>query len=128
MDIFNLDRGVIDQHAYGQSQRGQSHDMDIMANQIQHRHRGHDRERYGGDYDQSAAPRSQEDDGHYPDQHRGNEDLLENIDQGISNESRLIKCQPDSSSLGRERLDAWYYRLCLIDDRQCRSRADFQDG
>ncbi len=56
MDILDLDGRVIDQHADRQRQTAQRHDIDRLPGDMERGDRGHDRERNGGDDDQSAAP------------------------------------------------------------------------
>jgi hypothetical protein len=60
MDVFDLDRGIIDEDANGEREAAEGHDVDRIAERAEQRDRGEDRERNRDQHDERAAPRTEE--------------------------------------------------------------------
>ena len=60
VDVFNHDRGIVDQNADGECQAPQGHDVNRLFLNMQENERAQDRERERGEDDERRSPGSQE--------------------------------------------------------------------
>ena len=61
-DVLDVDDRVVDHHPDGHHQPGQDHDVDLRSPQLEHEHRGDQRQRYRDQADERRAPLEQEGD------------------------------------------------------------------
>ena len=120
MDIFDLDRGVIDQHPDRERDSAERHRVDRLAGQLERDDRGQNRQRDRRDDDQHAARRAEEHQHHQRDQRGGDRGLLHDVPQGGAHELRLIEGERDLQSLGRGGADERNLGLDRVDHGQRR--------
>ena len=91
LDIFDGDRGVVDQDTYGESKAAQSHDVDRLVQETEDHHRGQDGERNRDGNDDCAAPASEENQDHQAGERRSDDGFPDDPVDGAAHEDRLIQ-------------------------------------
>ncbi len=105
IDVLDFDRRVIHQHADGERETAEGHDVDGVAAQVQSNDGGEDGQRdRRANYD-DAAPASQKCQNHQRDQDRRKHGLAHNAHNGGTDEYRLIEVDFQLHALGRGSLD-----------------------
>src|SRR5580698_1637066 len=128
VDVFDLDRGVIDQNADGERQSAERHDVDGLAQRAQYQQRRQNGERNRDRDNQRAAPASQKDKDHDPGQAGGNDGLTHNAVNRAAHEDRLVGQGSDFQRRGELGLNVRQLRANAFCNVQRRSIAGLDDG
>ena len=108
LDVLDRDGRVVDQDADRQRETAQGHDVDRLAEEAQHHHRGQDRQRDRDRDDEGAAPTAEKEQDHQRGQAGGDDRLADHAEDRGLDEDRLVG----------ERLDLQLRRQGLRDARQ----------
>ena len=127
MDVLDDDGRLIDQDADRQSQSAKRHQVDRLPGHPQRYHRCQDRQRDIHHHDQSAAPIAQEEQDHQSREHRAEQALLDQAQDGAHDEGRLVKLIADLHARRQHGLELWDILLDEIDDTERRGVGAFGD-
>ena len=127
VDVLDLDRGVVDQHADRQRQPAQGHDVDGVAGELEPDDRREDRQRDRRADDHHAAPAAQEQADHQRHQQRRDDRLAHDAADGAAHEQRLVEVDLQLEAVGRRRLDHRQHVAHGIDHRQRRRVGVLED-
>ena len=114
VDVFDFDGGLVYQHADGQRQAAEGHDVDGLAGGPQQDDGGEQGERDVQDDDQGAAPVAQKDEHHQAGESRAQQAFGDQAAQGIGDVGRLIELQADVDVFGHgffEVRDGGFHRV-----------------
>ena len=126
-DVFDGDRGIVDQDTDRQRQAAEGHDVDGLAQREQRNDRCQDGERNRHRDDQRAAPAAQEDQDHQRGQAAGQDRFVDHAVDGGTHENRLVGCDLDRQVGRQAGRHLGQFRLHAIDDVERGRRAVFED-
>ena len=104
VDVLDRHGGVVDQHADGQREAAQRHQVDRVAGQEQADDAGEDRQRDRRRDDHRVAPASQEHQDHQRDQDRRDDRLADHVLDCAAHEHRLVEVELQFETRRRRRL------------------------
>ncbi len=128
MDVFDLDRRVVDEHPDREGEAAERHDVERLAGEEEPDHADEDRDRDRRRDDEHAPPAPEEHEHHERDEPGGDERFAEDAVDGPADEDRLIHVHLEPQPAGRGRLDRGRDVLRRIDDRQGRGAFLAEDG
>ena len=105
VDVLDLDRRFVHQHADRERQAAERHDVDGLAGGPQQDHGAEQRERNVQDHDQGAAPVAQEDQHHQAGEHRAEQAFGDQAANGVGDVGRLIELQAHVDVVGHHLLE-----------------------
>lgn len=94
--------------------------LKVIAEQVQHRHRGEQRQRHRGEHDQAGAPRTDEQQHYQCYQQADQQDLVLNGANGIIDEDRLVEDRLNAHVPGRRGENFGETCTDLAHDLHCR--------
>ncbi len=127
MNVFELNRGVIDQNADGEREAAQGHDVEGVAEQTQDRQRSQNRQRNRNHDDERAAPAAEKEQNHCGREQRGDDTFLHHAADRSADENRLIEQLGHLQSRRRRGAHSRKQRFDLIHDVESRCAAVLQD-
>jgi hypothetical protein len=126
VDVLDLDRRVVDEHADRERQAAQRHEVERLAEELQHDDRDQDRQRDGDCDDDGAPPAAEEEQDHEARQHGRDRRLDQDALQRRLDEEGLVEEGPDLEPRRERLLDALQLGLELVDDVEGRRAAVLQ--
>ena len=116
VDVLDLDGGLVHQHADGEREAAEGHDVDGLAGGPEQDHGAEQGERDVEDDDQRAAPVAQEDQHHEAGEGRAEQAFDHQAADGIADVGRLVEFQADVDVVGDGLLEVGDGGLDGVDD------------
>ena len=128
VDVLDLDGGFVDQHADGERQAAEGHDVDGLAGGPEQNHGAEQGERNIQDHDQGAAPVAQEEQHHQAGERRAEQAFGDQAADGVGDVGRLVELQADVDVVGDDLLEIGDGGLHGVDDASVEASARLVTG
>ena len=128
VDVLHLDGGVVDQHADGEGEPAERHQIERLPPEEEADQTDQDGEGDAGADEHRAPPAAQEEEDHQGDEDRGDHRLVEDVGDGGAHEDGLIEVELQLHPFRRGGLDDGKLVAGPLDDSKGRGIRLLEDG